>query len=80
MKSRDISLLIPTLGDLLCKVSYRVIVADALHNLAYELNVVGVLALFNESTKHFADNSFEVLMTSVEEEAAAVGEHTTSPS
>ncbi len=33
---------------LLCKVSYRVIAADILHDLAYELNVVEVLALLDE--------------------------------
>ena len=75
-RSYDREALIFYILILLGKVLDRVVIADILDDLAYKLNIVGVLALLDERTEHIAYDPAEILMTGVGQEAAAVGQHT----
>lgn len=50
-----------SLGEIL----HCVVVTNVLYDLADELNVVGIFALFDKSAEHIAENASEILVASV---------------
>lgn len=60
---------------LLGKVLHGVVVANVLDDFADELDVAGVLSVFDEVAEHFAKDAAEILVACVRKEAAAIGEH-----
>ena len=61
---------------LFCEICNSVVVANIAYNLTDKLNVARIFTVFDKIAEHVAENASEILVASIREETAAVGEHT----